>query len=150
MKTSADGIAIIKSFESCKTDAYKCPAGIWTIGYGHTGADVHAGQKITPDDAKQLLLADLSRFETAIANCVHVPLEQHEFDACISLAFNIGAGAFGDSTLVKLLNRNDKAGAAEQFPRWNRGGSVVLPGLVRRRAAERLLFLNDQTWRGML
>lgn len=150
MKTSADGIVLVKSFESCQHRAYKCPAGIWTIGYGHTGKDVHEGQIATDDEIRLMLLSDLQKFETAISNCVHVPLEQYEFDACISLAFNIGQGAFGDSTLCRMLNAGNKAGAADQFPRWNKVGGKVLAGLVRRRSAERLLFLNDPAWKGML
>lgn len=150
MKASADCIALIKAFEGCKLTAYKCPAGIWTIGVGHTGPDVTPNLKIDMQTAIDLLRHDLERFEDAVEKAVMPVLLQHEFDACISLAFNIGAGAFKDSTLCRMINQGDIHQAADQFTRWNKAGGKVLSGLVRRRAAERLLFLNDDAWRGML
>ncbi|UYY77475.1 lysozyme [Sphingomonas sp. R1] len=139
-KTSSAGIALIKQFEGERLTAYICPAGILTIGVGHTGADVKPGQKITVAESEALLRADLARFEKAVSAAVKVPLNQNQFDALVALAFNIGAGAFAGSTLVRLLNGKDYAGAAAQFERWNKGGGKVLPGLVARRAAEAALF----------
>ena len=150
MKTSADGIGLIKAFEGCRLTAYKCAAGVLTIGYGHTGADVAHGLTITQDEADQLLRDDLERFEVAVDRATNPVLSQNQFDACVALAFNIGAGAFTDSTLCKKINAGDFAGAAEQFTRWNKANGKVLSGLVRRRAAERLLFLDDESWRIML
>lgn len=140
MKTSDKGLILIKSFEGFRGRAYKCPAGVWTIGYGHTGPEVKSGSVITEWQGGELLKKDVARFEKAIDNVVKVPLNQNQFDALVSFVFNIGEGAFGKSTLLKLLNAKDYTGAAAQFPRWNKGGGKVLPGLVNRRAAERKLF----------
>lgn len=140
MKTSQKGIDLICSFEGFQSKAYICPAGVLTIGYGHTGPDVKKGMVITQQQGKELLAKDLARFENAVNSTVKVPINQNQFDAMVSLAFNIGANAFAGSTLAKKINAKDYAGAAEQFPRWNKGGGKVLTGLVRRRAAEKLLF----------
>jgi lysozyme len=139
-KTSSAGIALIKQFEGERLTAYLCPAGILTVGVGHTGPDVKPGQKITSAESEALLRADLARFEKAVSAAVKVPLNQNQFDACVALAFNIGAGAFAGSTLVRLLNGKDYEGAAAQFERWNRAGGKALAGLTRRRAAEAALF----------
>jgi len=140
MKTSSTGIALIKQFEGERLTAYICPAGVLTIGVGHTGPHVKPGQKITAAESEALLRADLAKFEKAVSAAVKVPLNQNQFDACVALAFNIGPGAFAGSTLVRLLNSKDYSGAAAQFERWNKGGGKVLPGLVARRAAEAALF----------
>ncbi len=139
-KTSSTGIALIKQFEGERLTAYLCPANKLTIGVGHTGDDVKPGQKITVAESEALLRADLAKFEKAVSAAVKVPLNQNQFDALVVLAFNIGPGAFAGSTLVRLLNSKDYAGAAAQFERWNKGGGKVLPGLVSRRAAEAALF----------
>lgn len=139
MKTSQRGIDLIKTFEGLKLTAYVCPAGVLTIGYGTTKG-VTKGQTITAAEAERLLRADLAVFEAGVSKAVKVPLEQHEFDALVSFAYNIGLGALGKSTLLRLLNAGDKAGAARQFERWNKAGGKVLAGLTRRREAERKLF----------
>ncbi|ROZ86902.1 lysozyme [Pseudomonas neustonica] len=141
MQISPKGLELIKSHESLQLDAYLCPAKVWTIGYGHTG-DVVRGQRITEAGADKLLLNDLQRFEKAV-NAVLVPLDQDQYDALVSFAFNVGVGAFNSSTLLRLLNHGDYAGAAGQFKRWNKGGGKVLPGLVRRREEERALFEGE-------
>jgi len=97
--------------------------------------------QITQEHADQLLSADLSRFESAVSSAVQVPLAQNQFDACISLCFNIGSGNFASSTLVRMLNAGETAGAADQFLRWNHTNGQVLEGLTRRREAQRSLFL---------
>lgn len=135
------GLDLIKRFEGLKLRSYKCPAGVWTIGYGHTG-NVTNNQIITSEQAESILRTDLRKFEQAVSDAVTVPLSQNQFDALVSLAFNIGAGAFAKSTLLRLLNQRDYAGAADQFLRWNRAGDKVLDGLTRRRQDERALFLS--------
>lgn len=139
MKTSDTGLALIKRFEGLRLKAYRCPAGILTIGYGTTRG-VKTGQTITEARADELLREDVQAFEQAVTETVTVPLTQGQFDALVSLTYNIGPGAFRASTLLRLLNRGEYAQAAAQFDRWNRGGGKVLPGLVKRRAAERRLF----------
>ena len=143
MKTGADGLKLIKEFEGCKLEAYVCPAGVLTIGYGHTGPDVTEGLAISRERADQLLVSDLTRFEDAVNSGVTVPITQSMFDAMVSFAFNVGAYAFKESTLLRLLNQKDYNGAASQFDRWVNGPNGPLPGLVRRRDAEEALFRKE-------
>lgn len=117
--------------------------GVPTVGFGHTGPDVSLGMTITPARADALLAEDLSGFERAVEHAVLVPISQDEFDALVAFSFNIGAGAFRRSTLLRLLNVGDRTGAAAQFARWNRAGGRVLAGLTRRRAAEAALFRGE-------
>lgn len=140
MKLSEQGIDLITSFEGLRLSAYQCQAGVWTIGYGHTGG-VKPTDKITKEQAVEYFRKDVSRFEEAVSRLVKAPLTQHEFDALVSLAFNIGIGAFSKSTLLKLLNDNEREAAAKQFARWNKAGGAVSKGLTRRRRAETQLFL---------
>jgi lysozyme len=142
MKTNIAGLSLIKSFEGCELAAYKCPAGVLTIGYGHTGADVKPGQVITAHRAEELLQGDLARFEQAVSKAIKVAVTPNQFGAMVSLCYNIGAGAFAKSTLVKRVNAGDTQGAADQFLAWNKAGGKVLKGLARRREAERALFLH--------
>lgn len=139
MQISKAGLDLIKQFEGLYLKAYRCPAGVPTIGYGHT-AGVAMGQTITQQQADDYLRRDVRQFERAVARQVSVPLTQGQLDALVSFAFNLGEGALAQSTLLRLLNAGDYAGAAAQFERWNKAGGRVLPGLVRRRAAERALF----------
>lgn len=141
MKTSPNGINLIKQFEGCALKAYLCPAGVWTIGYGHTG-NVEKGDVITQFQADTLLVIDLQRFEKVI-NTEVIPkceLNQNEFDALISFIFNIGTGNFKSSTLYRKLCKGDKQGAADEFDKWIYAGKQKLAGLIKRRAAEKLLF----------
>jgi lysozyme len=140
MKTNEAGKRLIKSFEGCRLTAYKCPAGVWTIGYGET-AGVHEGMVITQEQADQMFDSALARYEIPVMNVVAVPLNENQFSALVSLSYNIGNGAFGRSTLLRKLNESDYSAAAEQFLVWNKGGGKVLNGLTRRREAERALFL---------
>ena len=139
MKTSQFGIDLIKSFEGCRLEAYKCPAGIWTIGYGHT-TGVEKGQKITQTQAEAFLKHDLKHFENVVNEVVKVAITQNQFDALVSFTYNVGVGALKTSTLLRLLNSGDYIGAAEQFDRWVFAGQIKLAGLVRRRKAEKDLF----------
>ena len=141
MKTNQSGLNLIKSFEGLRLQAYKCPAGVWTIGYGHTGRVV-PGQIIDPKTAEQLLILDVERFEVGVEQLVDVPLNSNQFSALVSFAFNVGTGALAKSTLLRYLNKAKYYEAALQFSRWTRGGGVILPGLVRRREAEKNLFLK--------
>jgi lysozyme len=140
MKISQTGIDLIKSFEGYRSEAYQCSAGKWTIGYGHTNS-VLPLQKTTPEQAEKFLLDDLADAVSAVNRLVKVELSQAQFDALVSLVFNIGAGAFASSTLLQKLNAKDYYGAREQFKRWNKAGGKVLVGLTRRRAAEAELFM---------
>lgn len=136
MKTSKRGIDLIKSFEGCRLTAYRCPAGVWTIGYGHT-AGVVPGQVITQSNAIDFLAADLIKYETAVTKNVKLPLNQAQFDALVSFTYNCGAGNF-----AKLIKNRNYAQIADALLLYNKGGGKVLAGLTRRRKAERELFLS--------
>lgn len=146
MQTSSAGRAAIMQREGVVLTAYKDSVGILTIGVGHTSAagppKVTAGLKITQAEAASILSRDLAQFEAAVNAAVKAPVNQNEFDALVSLAFNIGVGAFKKSTLVRKLNAGDRSGAADQFLVWNKAGGKTLQGLVNRRKAERLQFLS--------
>lgn len=139
MRTSQKGIDLIKKFEGCRLEAYKCPAGIWTIGYGHTKG-VKDGMIITQEQAEEFLREDLRIFEQTVESCVKVPLSQNQFDALVSFCYNCGSGALRTSTLLRLLNEGNYSSAADQFLRWNKAGGKVLVGLTRRREEEREMF----------
>lgn len=144
--TSDDGIDLITSFEGTRFNAYDDGVGVWTIGTGTTvypnGVKVKQGDTCTPEQAKAYFKHDLAKFEKTVNNSVTVPLTQNQFDALVSLTYNIGSGAFNNSTLLKKLNKGDYQGAADQFLAWNKAGGKVMKGLVRRREAERALFLK--------
>ena len=144
MNISQNGINLIKQFEGCRLEAYKCPAGVWTIGYGHTGSDVYKGLTITQEKAESLLKSDLIVHCNSVSKLVKVKLNQNQFDALVSFEYNVGYGNFSSSTLLKLLNKGDYAGAAGQFERWVYTGGKVLEGLKKRRKAEKELFLKTQ------
>lgn len=140
MKTGPKGIALIKEFESVQLHAYKCPAGIWTIGAGHTGPDVSPGMVITEGQADEILAGDLHKFEKAVNSAVKVPLTQNQFDALVAFTFNVGEGNLKSSTLLKLLNEGKYQEVPAQMLRWNKAGGKELAGLTRRRKAEGDLF----------
>lgn len=133
------GLRLLKQFEGCKLTAYLCPAKIWTIGFGSTGGHVKPGMTITAEQAEALLKSDLRRFEEAVARLAPGSTD-NQFSALVSFAFNVGIDALKQSTLLKLHKAGDYEGAAEQFARWNKGGGKILPGLVKRRAAEADLY----------
>ena len=138
---NADGLKIIKDAEGLRLKAYVCPAGVLTIGYGSTGKHVTPGLQITEDQAEKLLLNDLARFEEGVA--LQCPVAtSNQFSALVSFAFNVGLESLRTSTLRRLHNEGKYGEAAEQFARWNKGGGRILPGLVKRRAAERALYLK--------
>lgn len=140
MQLDAQGEALIKSFESLQLTAYQDSRGIWTIGWGHTPAS--EGQTCTPSQAENWFQQDTAWACRAIDTTVTVPLSQNEFDALVSFTFNVGSGSEAHSTLVKLLNAGDTAGAAAQFLVWDEVDGVRSAGLLRRREAERALFLS--------
>lgn len=138
---------IEKQFEGCKLTAYPDPATggePWTIGYGHTGG-VQPGDTITQDQADTLLLVDLKSAINAVESGVTTPLTDDEESALVDLVFNIGAGNFQHSTLLRLLNASDYVGADAEFQKWDHAGGKVLAGLTKRRAAEAALFKEGIT-----
>lgn len=141
MRTGQKGINLIKSFESLRLEAYKCPAGVWTIGYGHTSG-VSKGDKIDAQKAEQLLAEDLREYEQAVNRACN-NLNQNQFDALVSFVYNIGEPKFKTSTLLKCIRANPmNVNIAYEFSRWNKAGGNVLPGLIRRRKAESDLYFS--------
>jgi lysozyme len=142
MNIGQRGIEIIKHFEGCELEAYKCPAGVWTIGYGHIKG-VSEGMSITQEQAEQMLLDELKEYENYINELVVVDLSQNQFDALVSWVYNLGPANLKSSTLLKVLNSGDYAGVPAQIERWNKAGGKVLEGLIRRRLAESSLFCEN-------
>lgn len=151
MKISQKGLDLIKYFESLSLKAYLCPANVWTIGYGTTGvAEARPGVVITKERAEVLLQEDVEKFSAIVwKELGPVIVSQHQFDALVSFAYNIGAGAFKTSTLVKKMKAKDYTGASQEFLRWTKAKGKVLPGLVKRRRAESVMFLGGD-WRSVL
>lgn len=134
----------IEQWEGFKEKAYKCPAGVLTIGFGHTGDDVKPDQVITYKEAYDLLCKDIKERVMQIAPFINVPVTEGQFIALISLVFNVGAGSVKGSRLLKKLNAGDIEGAAAEFTDgWNTANGEVLLGLTRRRKAEAKLFLGE-------
>ena len=160
MSISEAGIQLIKTFEGCHSSPYRCPAGLWTVGYGRVLYPEQARLKTAEraayrlksaddkawshDEIDDLLSQDLHRFQSGVLRlCPAAADNDCHLDAMVSFAFNVGLGNLQASTLRMKYNRQDYAGAADEFLRWNKASGVILAGLVRRRAAERLLFLNN-------
>ncbi|HCB29731.1 MAG TPA: lysozyme [Acinetobacter lwoffii] len=146
MHVSPSGVDLICNFEGLRLKAYDDGVGVWTIGFGTTkypnGIRVKKGDTCTLDQAKAYMQNDLKSFEQTVNNTVKVPLNQNQFDALVSLAYNIGSTAFKNSTLVRQLNEGNYKAAANQFNVWVNAGGKRMQGLVNRRAAERTLFLK--------
>lgn len=147
MRPSPAAYELIKEYEGLRLHAYQDSAGVWTIGWGHTG-DVQRGQSITIHQAEALLALDIGIAAAAVNRHVEAPLSQNMFDALVSFTFNLGERRLAESTLLKKLNLRDYAAAAAEFGKWVKatikGKKVTLPGLVRRRAAERAMFVNQE------
>lgn len=141
MQLSEKGKSLIKKYEGLKLSAYKCPAGVWTIGYGHT-TGVFEGQKIIQKQADDFFEQDIKQFEKIISELCKVPLKQSQYDALVSFVYNIGKNAFANSTLLKMLNEKDFVGAGNQFARWVYADGKKLSGLVKRREEEKNLFFE--------
>lgn len=142
-RLSEKGIAFLKDYEELRLVAYQDAKGVWTIGWGST-RDVKEGDTISVEEAEQRLRNDVKFAEDAVSKGVIVPLAQHEFDALVSLTFNIGVGAFLDSTLLKRLNEGKKDAAARQILRWNKCNGRELAGLTNRRRKEQRMFLYGE------
>jgi len=147
VKINKVGLEIIKSFEGWSAEPYLCPANRWTIGYGSTwdidGHSVTADHpRITKDEGGALLRKEVHHIENAVKKLIKTPLTVNQFSAICSWGFNVGSGNVQNSTLRMLLNRGNIEGAADEFPKWRKAGGRVLKGLVRRRIAERTLFLT--------
>ena len=145
MEMSNNGLELLKSFEGCELTAYQDSVGVWTIGYGWTqpvnGKPVSKGMTITQEIADSLLRSGVVQYEKGVTGLAKVAVNQNQFDALVDFAYNLGVKALEGSTLLKKLNAGDFTGAAAEFPKWNKAGGKVLPGLVKRREAERTLFL---------
>ncbi|MCU0569656.1 MAG: lysozyme [Oculatellaceae cyanobacterium Prado106] len=142
-RINAEGFKLLTLFEGCKLEAYDDGGGVWTIGYGHTKGVV-PGMKITQAQAEKFLHEDLERFQSYVEEAVQVEVNDNQFSALVCFCFNVGPGngGFGGSTLLRKLNAGDDAGAAQQFPRWNKVDGKPWLGLTRRRLAEQALFLS--------
>lgn len=146
MTINKAGLALIKEFEGFRAKAYLDPVGILTIGYGTTsaagvGITVKPGMRISEAQAEMYLSAAINKFASQIDPLIKVPINENERAAFLSLAYNIGPGAFGKSSALRKFNEGDKRGAADAILLWNKAGGRVLAGLTRRREAERALFL---------
>lgn len=145
---------LIKQFEGFRSKAYLCPAGILTIGYGHTGVDVLPGMRISEAQADELLRKDVARFAAMVAKALTTKVSQGQFDALVSFCFNTGPGKAGvkdglislkngnPSSLLRKTNAGDKLGAAAEFDKWTKANGQELRGLVARRDAEQRLYLS--------
>ena len=147
MKVNAEGYALIKKFEGCRLKAYLCPANVWTIGFGNTfyedGMKVKEGDIITQQRADELAKFIIDQFAVTIAPFILKPLNDNQFSACVSLAYNIGTGGFKKSSVFKKLNINpNDPTIADSFRLWNKGGGKVLADLVKRREAEIALYFK--------
>ena len=154
MKISQKGLEMIGRFEGFRGRPYNDPAGHATVGFGHllhhgpvNGRDLaihhqEYGLDMTRKEGLELLRKDVARYEAAVNNMVKVPLAQPQFDALVSFAYNVGTGALASSTLLKLLNQERRTAAANEFLKWDRAGLRKMPGLTKRRQAERALFLS--------
>ncbi len=143
MKTSKKGLDLIKHFEGFRSQAYVCPAGVLTIGYGTTSG-VKRGQVVTEAQATQMLINDVSKFEKTVNTLVTVPLTQDQFDGLVAFVYNVGPGNFKTSTLLRHLNLKMYSDVPAQMLRWNKANGQVLNGLTRRRASEGTLFETGQ------
>ena len=146
MQYSKDGLHLTEQFEGVRLTAYPDPAtggDPWTIGYGHTGPEVHSGMTITQEQAENYLMQDVAKAAADVNAKVTVEITQGEFDALVDFAFNCGCGNLNGSTLLKKLNAGDYEGAAHEFEKWDMAAGKHMAGLLRRRQAEELLFLKD-------
>lgn len=147
MNMTPQGLELIKSFEGLSLKAYRCPANVLTIGYGHSNnagdPKVTIGMSITKEEAEQILIKDLKKYEDAVRQAVKVPLNDNQFSALVSFCFNVGPSAFLKSSVLKEVNAKRFDLVPSRLALWNKGGGKVLPGLIRRRAAEGDLFSSE-------
>ena len=145
MNISKEGLALIKRFEGCELKAYRCPANVLTIGYGHT-KNVTEDMKITQQEANDMLDEELIEYCEYIDKMVKVSLNQNQFDALVAWIYNLGPTNFRNSTLLTVLNQERYSDVPEQIKRWNKADGKILDGLIKRREAEALLF-ESKEWR---
>jgi lysozyme len=138
------GVALTRQFEGLRLTAYQDSRGVWTIGYGHTGPDVHAGLTITEPEAQALLRRDLAASEQCVNAAVTGAIAQHHFDALVDFTFNLGCTSLRQSSLLRLVNAGDLEAAAREFAKWVNVNGKPLAGLVRRRTAEAAMFASTQ------
>ena len=141
MKINDEGLELVKHYEGFRNKAYLCPVGVWSIGYGTTRG-VEPGDSVTRQEAEDMLMADIRRFEREVKTLIRVPINENQFSALVSFAYNLGADNLRKSTLRAFVNRGDYSGAATEFLRWVHAGGKEMPGLLARRKAERALFLK--------
>jgi GH24 family phage-related lysozyme (muramidase) len=146
MKINEAGLAFIREAEGLRIKAYRDATGIWTIGYGHTSSagapEVVTGLEISVDDAERILAADVKRFAKGVSDAVTVPLNDDQFSALVSFAYNVGLGNFHSSSVLKAVNTGDFDAVPRRLGLWVKAGGKTLPGLVKRRAAEAALFVK--------
>ena len=135
---------LVKQFEGLRLTAYQDSVGVWTIGYGHTGPEVHSGLTITQAQADSYLQSDLQKFANCVSTYITATLNPNQVGALISWSYNVGCGSLQTSTLRRRLNAGEAPNtvAREELPKWNKAGGQVLPGLTRRRAAEVTFFTS--------
>jgi len=139
MQISEEGLALIKKFEGCELKAYRCPANVLTIGYGHIKG-VKEGDQITKEEANYMLQKEMIEYEGYVNDMVDVELNQSQYDSLCAWVYNLGPTNLQSSTLLKVLNEGKYNEIPQQIKRWNKAGGEVLDGLIRRREAEALLF----------
>lgn len=142
MIASKEAEDLIKQFEGCHLNAYKCPAGVWTIGWGTTGPGIREGLVISQHTADVMLKAHIQDIALDLTDLVGNSLRQHQFDALVAFIYNIGLGAFKKSTMLSLIKRGKMDEAALEFDKWVKAAGKTLPGLVKRRKAEKTLFIG--------
>jgi len=148
MNYSKNGLSLTENFEGLRLTAYPDPAtngDPWTIGYGHTGPEVHKGMTITQEQAEELLMQDVKKAAATVNAKVTTDITQEEFDALVDFVFNVGAGNFNASTLLKKVNAGDIHGAADEFLKWDMAAGKHMVGLLKRRHAEAEEFLSSMT-----
>lgn len=141
MKINDAGVALIKDFEKCRLEVYADAVGLRTVGWGHR-TTLPLGSPISQPEADTTLLEDLAKFEEGVTDLIKVQVNSNQFSALVCFAFNVGLGNLQSSLLLRCINKGNPADAAMQFERWTHAGGRIIPGLVRRREAERQLFLK--------
>lgn len=149
MRVSNDGLNLIKEFEGCRLDAYQDGGGVWSIGWGHTHG-VCDGMTISQQEADDYLATDLKAYEGYVEQYITAPISQHQFDALVSFTYNLGPGTLYHSDVLQYFNEADYSGAADAMLAYDHDNGQVVPGLLRRRKAERALFLTSDFARGPL
>jgi lysozyme len=160
MKMTEDGLALIRRFEGFRSTAYRCPAGNWTIGYGHTSQagppEVTPGLTVSEAEAQRILAADVERFAHDVHGALRREITPAQFSALVSFAYNVGSGAFRGSSVLRAVNDGRLSEVPRLLMRWVKADGRVLDGLVRRRAAEGDMFSQGgplptpRRWQGLL